>query len=243
MCYLCCYNKRMPVSRKRQTKSQSSNAASRKESQAHQRTAQRSQAKKEPAFSIPPVSDFHQPSSSREIPLHSLPQKPVPVLVKTTYNTSQVRRAGLVLAVVLLVSISWIAWSLRDRLITTFHTLRPAKPVYHLSVSAEKLDTVKAGLVRQQVGATASAAATPTSSPTPGSDDPVTFVVPEANVLAGYTTNELLSLLNRQIQQLQSEQQDTRLLELLKKSGTRQDLLKAIQLGREYQALYLYYKK
>jgi hypothetical protein len=128
-----------------------------------------------------------------------------------------------------------------------FTTPLPARQaVYHLQVTPEKADKVKAQVILK--AGQASASVNPTLTPgTKASDS--TSIVPSAEVVATYTIDQLQSLLQQQINQLQQEKQDVRTLQsYIARAHNQPDqatrlLKEGVQLAREFQTLYLYYKK
>lgn len=192
---------------------------------------------------IPPILPPPLPPMPEEDKPAEVPRKAIP-LVKTAYNTKQLRKLIAVGGFVLIVAIGAAVILGWQRFQAAVRTQTKASE-YKLSAQAEKLDAAKAQLIMQQIRQ-----ATPSAvgQSTPGASAAPTEIagqlsIPTAQELNTYSTDQLLTILDSQIQQLKSEKQSTRLLELLKSSGTKEDLLKAIQLGKEYQAQYLYYKK
>jgi hypothetical protein len=191
---------------------------------------------------IPPILLPPLPPLPREDKPADAPRKPVP-LVKTQYNTKRLRRLSILGGTLLVLAIGVIVILNVQRLIQASKDAQSKSPQYQLNVRKEKLDEGKAQLIMQQIRqATAQAVAQSSASAKP-TQIPGQLTIPSADQLRTYSPDQLLAILEAQIKQLQSENQSTRLLELLKSSGIKEDLLKAIQLGKEYQANFLYYKK
>jgi hypothetical protein len=187
-----------------------------------------------------PIAAHHAATLSTPV----VPPRPAPVLLKTTYNTARIRLAiaGAITASVVLIGAP--LWWQRDRIAQVWRQAVPAKQINVLNVKAEQLDDGKRDTAQRVTGAFASGSAqasAPTAfDPGEGAEWPA---IPSVAILETYTVPELMTILDRQISVLKSEGEDTRLLEKLKVNGAKPDLLKAIQLGKEYQALYLYYRK
>jgi hypothetical protein len=180
-------------------------------------------------------------SSQRSSTPSEVVTPPPPPILKTKYNLLLVRRLSLVLGVVVLAALALFGWSFRQQLLSVPLPL-VTKP-YHLTVSSPLLQATKAAQLSQGLQATASANATASPNLTPQYQA----------ALSGYTTPQLYDLLDQEIAELKSENQRTdtlatypvkaRAVENSNPTKARDLLMEGVQLGKELQALYLYYKK
>jgi hypothetical protein len=178
-----------------------------------------------------------------------VPERPAPILVQTRYNTARLRKTGIGVAVVAIVGLGYLGWSQRHWLSRTLSKVKfgPSTPVYQLKVQPQTIDDQTAQLAIQQASLSASPSAAPDNGNSP------TAPAFETD-LASSSTGQLYQLLDQQIDLLQSEHQDVRTLQTYptkaRAAATNHDtdkerslLMEGIQLSKEFQALYLYYKK